>query len=186
MGAGAFGAVYRATDQKLQREVALKLLPSPDPDRVLKEARLLARVRHPNVVAVYGADYLENRVGIWMELVKGHTLEELLRTHGLFGAREAALVGLDLCRALAAVHRAGLMHGDVKAHNVMREEGGRTVLMDFGTGKDLRTDPSGHRRTMGRRLSPAPRCISRRKSSKGGLGRRRPTSTVSASCCTTW
>ena len=80
-----------------------------------------------------------------MEFVSGHTLEELLLTHGPFGAREAALIGLDLCRALAAVHRAGLMHGDVKAHNVMREEGGRTVLMDFGTGKDLTADRSGAR-----------------------------------------
>jgi len=94
---------------------------------------------------VHGADHLENHVGIWMELVKGHTLEELLRTRGPFGAREAALVGLDVCRALAAVHRAGLMHGDVKAHNVMREEGGRTVLMDFGSGKDLDTDLSATR-----------------------------------------
>jgi hypothetical protein len=80
-----------------------------------------------------------------MEFVKGHTLEELLQTHGPFGAREAAFVGLDVCRALAAVHRAGLMHGDVKAHNVMREEGGRTVLMDFGSGKDLGPDRSGTR-----------------------------------------
>ena len=154
VGAGAFGAVFRATDEKLQREVALKLLPPAgsdgiDTSRVLKEARLLARVRHANVVAVYGADYIDNRVGIWMELVKGHTLEELLLTHGPFGAREAAVIGLDVCRALAAVHRAGLMHGDVKAHNVMREEGGRTVLMDFGTGKDLTADRSGARPGLG-------------------------------------
>ena len=87
---------------------------------------------------MYGADCIENRVGIWMEFIDGHTLEELLLTHGPFSAREAALIGLDLCRALAAVHRAELIHGDVKAHNVMREAGGRTVLMDFGTGKDLR------------------------------------------------
>jgi len=148
VGAGVFGAVYRAIDQKLQSEVALKLLPSAegiDASRALREARLLARVRHANVVRVHGADNLEGRVGIWMEFVKGHTLEELLRTHGRFGAREAAFVGLDVCRALAAVHRAGLMHGDVKAHNVMREEGGRTVLMDFGTGKDLGTDRSATR-----------------------------------------
>src|SRR5580692_4233475 len=75
-----------------------------------------------------------------MELVKGRTLAELLRAQGPFSAREAALVGLDLCRALAAVHGAGLLHGDVKAHNVMREEGGRTVLMDFGTGRDIWPD----------------------------------------------
>jgi hypothetical protein len=72
-----------------------------------------------------------------MEFIKGRTLANLLSTQGPFSAREAALIGLDLCRALAAVHRARLIHGDIKAHNVMREEGGRTVLMDFGTGKDL-------------------------------------------------
>jgi hypothetical protein len=146
IGEGAFGAVYRARDDKLQREVALKLLWPAEPDapsnssRALKEARLLARVRHPNVATVYGADHIHGRVGLWMEFVKGRTLAELLRAQGPFSAREAALVGLDLCRALAAVHGAGLLHGDVKAHNVMREEGGRTVLMDFGTGKDLSLD----------------------------------------------
>src|SRR5439155_2355329 len=77
---------------------------------------------------------------LWMELVRGTTLEDLLTRQGLFGAREAALIGLDVCRAVAAVHRAGLLHGDIKAHNVMREEGGRTVLMDFGAGKDLDQD----------------------------------------------
>jgi tRNA A-37 threonylcarbamoyl transferase component Bud32 len=146
IGEGSFGAVYRARDAKLQREVALKLLWTAEADapssssRALKEARLLARVRHPNVATVYGADQIGGRVGLWMELVKGRTLADLRRTQGPFGAREAALVGLDLCRALAAVHGAGLLHGDVKAHNVMREEGGRTVLMDFGTGKDLSQD----------------------------------------------
>jgi tRNA A-37 threonylcarbamoyl transferase component Bud32 len=146
IGEGAFGAVYRARDNKLQREVALKLLwptdAAADPGRALKEARLLARVRHPNVATVYGADHIRGRVGLWMELVKGRTLAEHIRARGPFGAREAALIGLDLCRALAAVHGAGLLHGDIKAHNVMREEGGRTVLMDFGTGKDLTLDRS--------------------------------------------
>lgn len=148
VGSGAFGSVYRAKDTRLDSEVALKLLwPDPsdravDTRRALKEARLLARVRHPNVVAVHGADFLESRVGIWMEFVKGRTLSHLVNTQGPFGAREAALIGFDLCGALAAVHRAGLMHGDVKTHNVMREEGGRTVLMDFGTGKDLADEPA--------------------------------------------
>src|SRR5439155_18817239 len=82
----------------------------------------------------------DDRVGLWMEMVRGTTLEEQLQRQGTFGAREAALVGVDMCRAVAAVHRAGLLHGDIKAHNVMREEGGRNVLMDFGTGKDLDQD----------------------------------------------
>jgi serine/threonine protein kinase len=146
IGEGISGAVYRARDTKLQSEVALKLRRAgtgnarSDPSLALKEARLLARVRHPNVVSVYGADLADGWVGVWMELIKGRSLAELLKNQGLFSAREATVVGMDLCRALAAVHAAGQMHGDIKAHNVMREDGGRTVLMDFGTGKDLTTD----------------------------------------------
>ena len=137
MGKGTYGVVYRARDTKLDSEVALKLLNSAFE---LSEARNLARVRHPNVVTVYGTDQIDGRVGIWMEFVNGRTLGGLLKTHGPYSAREAAGIGVDLCRALAAVHAAGLMHGDVKAHNVMRAAGGRTVLMDFGTVKDLRTE----------------------------------------------
>jgi hypothetical protein len=77
-----------------------------------------------------------------MELIRGRTLEAHLREHGRLGAREAALIGTDLCRALAAVHGAGLVHGDVKTLNVMREEGGRTVLMDFGTGLEVPLESS--------------------------------------------
>jgi eukaryotic-like serine/threonine-protein kinase len=143
---GAFGSVYRAHDPKLQADVALKLVPLAedrglDPSRALKEARLLARVRHPNVVRVHGADVIDGRVGIWMEFIDGQTLTTLLSARGPLGPREAAIMGADLCQALAAVHAAGLIHGDVKARNVMREAGGRTVLMDFGTGKDLRLAP---------------------------------------------
>jgi serine/threonine protein kinase/tetratricopeptide (TPR) repeat protein len=141
IGEGAFGEVYRARDSKLARDVALKLLRSGGPysgreTTVIEEGRLLARVRHPNVVTVFGADFIDRRAGIWMEFVGGRTLETALKEHGRFGAREASLIGLDLTRALAAVHRAGLVHGDVKAHNVIREDGGRLVLMDFGAGRE--------------------------------------------------
>jgi serine/threonine protein kinase len=83
IGRGSFGNVYRAHDTKLQCDIALKLMrdqgDSPaNVSRVLKEARLLARVRHPNVVTVYGADQIDGRVGLWMELVRGTTLEDLL------------------------------------------------------------------------------------------------------------
>jgi hypothetical protein len=144
---GAFGSVYRARDPNLQIDVALKLVTNRegheiDVARALKEARLLARVRHPNVVQVYGADIVDGRVGIWMELIHGRTLASLISANGPLGAREAALVGVDLCQALAAVHAANLIHGDVKTRNVMREAGGRIVLMDFGTSKDLGIQPS--------------------------------------------
>jgi serine/threonine-protein kinase len=142
VGQGTFGIVYRARENGLDREVALKLLwPKADrlidPDAVLNEARLLARVRHPNVVTVYGAESIDDQVGVWMEFIRGRTLEELLVSQGSLGAREAAAIGIDLCHALAAVHRAGLLHRDVKCQNVMREEGGRIVLMDFGAGAEL-------------------------------------------------
>jgi len=149
---GSFGSVYRAHDPKLQTDVALKLVPVGDlsivdSGRALKEARLLARVRHANVVRVHGADVIDGHVGIWMEHVEGQTLSALLRVQGPLGAREAAVIGADLCQALAAVHAAGLIHGDVKARNIMREAGGRTVLMDFGTGKEVSLSTSRPRGT---------------------------------------
>jgi hypothetical protein len=140
IGEGAAGEVYRAWDQALEREVALKLLKpaasgrAGPAARVLHEGRLLARVRHANVVVVHGADVHDGRVGLAMELVRGRSLAQIVERSGTLGAREAALVGADVCRALAAVHRAGLVHRDVKAANVMREEGGRVLLMDFGIG----------------------------------------------------
>jgi len=154
---GSFGSVFRARDPKLQTDVALKLAAlqdglAIDPAGALREARLLARVRHPNVVRVHGVDVIDGRVGIWMEFVDGESLAALLRRQGPLSAREAAVIGADICHALAAVHGAGLIHGDVKARNVMREAGGRTVLMDFGTGKDVGAQP----RTMGMDLAGTP------------------------------
>jgi predicted Zn-dependent protease len=142
LGVGGFGEVFRAHDPTLRRDVALKLLkPRPTSaadreERFITEARRLARVRHPNVLIVHGADRHEGRVGLWTDLLEGKTLEQCLVEQGPFGAREAALVGVDLCSALAAVHAAGLVHRDVKASNVMRVQGGRIVLLDFGSGSD--------------------------------------------------
>jgi hypothetical protein len=142
LGQGGFGAVYRAFDPALQRAVALKLVRE---DRLLRpeataefleEARRLARVRHPNVVIVHGVDRHDGAIGIWSDLIVGRTLEELLEQRGPFSASEASQVGIELCGALAAVHAAGLVHRDVKTTNVMREQGGRLVLMDFGAASE--------------------------------------------------
>ncbi len=138
VGHGSFGEVYRAFDPTLQRYVALKLLlPSrlnrdEEVTALLREARAIARIRHPHVVPIYGVDRHDGRVGFWSDFVQGKTLAELLTTQGSMGPREAALIGIDVCRAAGAVHAAGFLHRDIKAGNVMREEGGRILLMDFG------------------------------------------------------
>jgi serine/threonine-protein kinase len=149
VGEGGFGEVYRAWDTRLDREVALKLLRRQDSPHararsaVIDEGRMLAQVHHPNVVTVHGADRSAGRVGLWMEFIHGRTLEQLLSERGPFESADATLIGIDLCRALSAVHQAGLLHRDIKARNVMREEFGRIVLMDFGTGLDQTDDSDG-------------------------------------------
>lgn len=167
LGGGSTGEVFRAYDPILDREVALKLwrsdpaAPAAARRHFLQEARRLARVRHPNVVVVHGADVRDGRVGLWTDLVAGTTLEQWLAQEGPLSAEEAALIGLDLCRALAAVHAAGLVHGDVKAANVMRERGGRNVLMDFGAGVDwARKDRHGTAAgTVGTPIAMAPELL---------------------------
>ena len=146
IGRGVFGTVYRALDATLQIEVALKIIrPRPgvpfNYERALQEARRLARVSHPAVVRVYAAERIGDEVGLSMELVEGKTLDAIVRAQGPFSASEASLIGIDLCRALAAVHSSGLLHGDIKAHNVMRASGGRIMLMDFGAGRELSVAP---------------------------------------------
>ncbi|HEV2985440.1 MAG TPA: serine/threonine-protein kinase, partial [Vicinamibacterales bacterium] len=169
LGFGGFGVVYQAWDPHLASEVALKVLTSETAGAgatVIQEARLLARVRHPNIVSIYGAERSEGQVGLWMELVRGRTLKQIVKQQGVFSAREAALVGLDLTRALAAVHGAGLVHRDVKPHNVMRDDSGRIILMDFGAGielKDLSDDP--HRKYVGTPLYMAPELFARQQPS---------------------
>jgi serine/threonine-protein kinase len=92
------------------------------------------------VVTVYGADHDGDEAGIWMEYVEGETLAEIVLDKGPMSAREVAGVGIDLCRALAALHAEGLLHRDIKAQNVMREVGGRIVLMDFSGAHALTRD----------------------------------------------
>ena len=164
IGRGGFGCVYRAWDTALAREVALKLVRVPEVDLeasslVLEEGRMLARVRHPNVVTVHGALQVGQEVGLWMELVRGRSLADVVKADGPRGPEEAAVIVLSVCRALAAVHAAGLVHRDVKAHNVMRESGGRIVLMDFGAGRDAALPEAGWSRAPGTPSYMAPEVI---------------------------
>jgi serine/threonine-protein kinase len=159
VGRGALGEVYRAHDPRLGRDVALKLLTSrsTDGEALIEEGHLMSRVRHANVVTVYGAECHDGRIGIWMELVRGRTLAQQIDQQGPMAASEAARIGMEICRALAAVHQAGLVHRDVKAQNVMREQGGRIVLTDFGAGLDL--DRSNPDRFSGTPLYMAPEIL---------------------------
>ena len=140
IGEGSYGEVYEALDTWLDHRRALKLLRpqiagTVSASQILHEARKLARVRHPNVVTVHGADKHDGRVGFWMDLIEGHTLEQRVR-NGRLSAGEATYIGQEVCSALAAVHHADLVHRDVKAQNVMRaSDGGRIILMDFGAGE---------------------------------------------------
>jgi len=167
LGRGAFGAVFRAWDGTLEREVALKLIPTSnrvvDLSRARKEARRLARVRHANVVTIHGADFHDEHFGLWMELIHGSTLGELRLVQGTMSAQEAASIGIDLCHALAAVHAVGLLHGDIKASNVMRQDGGRIVLMDFGAGRQIPKEDEQPHRLTGTPVYLAPEALAGRK-----------------------
>jgi eukaryotic-like serine/threonine-protein kinase len=162
IGQGACGEVHRAWDTRLDREVALKLMPDPahagsPGTSIIEEGRLLARVRHPNVVTIYGAERIDGRIGLWMEFVHGRTLEEELRDGRTFSAKDVTRIGVELCRAVSAVHAAGLLHRDIKAQNVMAGEDGRLVLMDFGAGTKL---GGAEMKTAGTPLYLAPEALS--------------------------
>ncbi len=154
LGEGSFGEVYRARDPALGREVALKLLRGDEAtgstDDWLDEARRLAKVRHPNVLTVHGAGTFSGLAGLWSDLLEGESLEERLLADGPFGEGEVVAVGCALCRALAALHRGGLVHGDIKTSNVIRTEDGEFVLIDLGASSEV-DQPS----TVWRQGSPA-------------------------------
>jgi eukaryotic-like serine/threonine-protein kinase len=145
LGHGGFGEVFRAWDPVLEREVALKLLlprgqnPEQEFANLVSEARAMARVRHPNIVSVYGVDRRDGRVGFWSDYIRGQTLSALIAARGPLPEPDAARLGVGLCEALAAVHNAGLLHRDIKPGNAMRDEDGRVLLMDFGLSHGLLT-----------------------------------------------
>lgn len=178
LGSGSFGDVYAAWDSTLQREVALKLRsPEVGTLRWLDEARNLARIRHSNVLTVHGADVLNGRAGIWTELIAGHTLEDELVASGPFAESEVVRIGRDIASALAAVHDAGLVHGDVKTHNIMLENGDsprRAVLVDFGSADRPIGNDDIPAYTIGTPLTMAPEVLAGRPASASsdvyGLG----------------
>ncbi len=136
------GVVWRAVDEVLGREVAVKELRTyTDADgpeladlrlRMQREARAAARVRHPGVVAVHDVAEVDGRPLIVMELVEGPSLDQVLRKQGTLDPREAAGIGAKVMDALAAAHKAGVLHRDVKPGNILLDRSGRVLLTDFG------------------------------------------------------
>ena len=159
VGGGAGGDVWRAHDPLLDRDVALKLRVADDRDaqarsQLLDEARVLARVDHPSLLRVLGADLNAGRLGVWSEFLDGENLDARREREGRIGAEEARSLGASMCAALAALHVAGFVHGDIKPANVMRTRAGRYVLCDLGSAVALRG--GGERQVSGTPLYLAP------------------------------
>jgi len=139
LGTGGMGEVHRAWDAGLERPVAVKFVRSGDPkeaDRLLLEARLQARVEHPNVVRVHDTGTLEGRPCIVMQLVEGRTFADLGSEADW---RTKVALGIQAARGLGAAHRQGLVHRDVKPANILVEatpEGLKALLSDFGLARD--------------------------------------------------
>jgi serine/threonine protein kinase len=141
LGEGAQAEVYRAYDPLLDQCFALKIRRiefGALSNDFLEEAKHLARVHHPNVVRVYGAANVDGRAGLWTELINGQSLESVLASTPVLSLHDAIEIGCKLCEALEALHTRGLVHGDIKPSNVMLEDSGRVVLMDFGAAQRFR------------------------------------------------
>ncbi|QEV19709.1 serine/threonine-protein kinase [Streptomyces alboniger] len=177
LGHGGMGTVWRAKDETVDREVAVKEPRLPDHlpereranafERMRREARAAARLDHPAVVNVHDVAVEDGQPWIVMELVQGRSLGAALQ-EGTLGARDAARIGLDVLNALDAAHQAGILHRDVKPDNVMLGRHDRVVLTDFGIaqieGETSLTDTGGFvgspefiapERVLGQRPGPA-------------------------------
>ncbi|HEX6345736.1 MAG TPA: serine/threonine-protein kinase [Umezawaea sp.] len=141
IGAGAMGVVWRARDELLHREVAVKQLKLPDLDpaatdlartRAMREARIAARLQHPNAIGVYDVVVQDDLPWIVMEYLPSRSLAALLAEHGPLHPNEAARIGGKVAAALAAAHAKGITHRDVKPGNVLIGHDGTVKLTDFG------------------------------------------------------
>ena len=144
LGAGGMGEVYRATDTKLGRDVALKVLPADmahDPDRLARfrrEAKALAQLDHPNIVTIHSVEEADGVHFLTMQLVEGQPLDRLIPAGGLL-VEQIVDIASALADALAAAHEKGIVHRDLKPANVMVSNDGRVKVLDFGLAKDIRT-----------------------------------------------
>ena len=140
LGAGGMGEVYLAEDTKLNRKVALKLLPlqfSQDAERrkrFEKEARAVSALNHPNIITIYGVEQTEDFNFIATELVEGKTLRERLNEK-TFSPKEAIEIGIQVADALESAHSLGIIHRDIKPANIMIRQDGIVKVLDFGLAK---------------------------------------------------
>ncbi|MBP6902942.1 MAG: HDOD domain-containing protein [Burkholderiaceae bacterium] len=142
LGRGAQATVWRALDERLQREVALKLFSfapeaghSQAADEAggwLHEARAVSRLSHPHIVPVFDADLVDGRAALVFELVPGPTLSETLKRNGAMPARAAVELMLGVVDALRIAHEQGIVHRDLKPSNILIDAAGRARVMDFG------------------------------------------------------
>ena len=130
--------MYKGHEQSLQRVVALKVLPARLArdavfvKRFLREARAVARLNHPNIVTIHAVGQQDGAYCIAMEYVKGRSLTEMIRKEGQIDVRKALDILAQSAEALAEAHKHGIIHRDIKPHNIMVDEAGRVKVMDFG------------------------------------------------------
>ncbi len=148
LGAGGMGEVYRAKDSRLDREVAIKVLPeafSRDPERLARfqrEARVLASLNHPNIAALYGFEEADKKSFLVMELVEGETLADSLR-RGVLTVEDALEIARQIAEALEAAHDKGVIHRDLKPANVKKSPEGKVKVLDFGLAKAMTGEATG-------------------------------------------
>src|SRR5262245_14912549 len=147
IGKGGMGAVYRARDTKLKRDVAIKILPdefSRDTERVMRfqhEAEIVAALNHPNIGTIYDLQEHNDARFLVLELVEGETLADRIK-RGPLPVRESLEIARQICEALEAAHEKGIIHRDLKPANIKLLPDGKIKVLDFGLAKALAPTPA--------------------------------------------